>query len=242
MTALLIVEAVDRGELSLNDVVTIGLDPILAGGSGMQLSLGDRVNIRDLLYGTMLPSGNDAATALAIALDGNLAAFVDRMNDRAAALGLDDLSFTNPHGRDPEDVTPLLCDGNAFDLSECAHFASARDLAALARFAMTRPLFATIVGTPGRFTTSWRNAGGVDIDRRLCNSNRLIRDGSGGCSSSSSRYAGAYGVKTGTTDLAGQCLVSGADDGMDDVMAVILGSTDRYDDSELLLDWGFSSL
>jgi D-alanyl-D-alanine carboxypeptidase len=61
---------------------------------------------------------------------------------------------------------------------------------------------------------------------------------SGGCSSSSGRYAGACGVETGTTDLAGQCLVSGADDGTDDVMAVILD----YDDSERLRDWGFSSL
>lgn len=243
MTALLVSEEITAGGLTLNTMVTVGSNatlPIFATTSLMGLATGDRLSVRDLLYGLMLPSGNDAAVALAEAVAGSEAAFADMMNDRAEDLGLDDTSFVYAHGRDPEDMNSAECSGDEFGTPACAHYSTPRDLATLARFAMGDPLFATIVGTPGWMTTTWVSSAGVAKNARQCSSNDLIRDGGGGCSAQAWAMPGAYGIKTGTTDRAGACLVAGVDDGSADVISVILGSTERYAPSTALLEWGLS--
>lgn len=109
----------DRERELEEDASTMGLEP------------GDRFSIRDLLYGLMLPSGNDAAEALAEQVAGGTPAFVQRMNALAARLGLQDTHFTDPHGLGGSD-----------------HYSSAHDMALLARYAMTTfPAFCEIVGS-----------------------------------------------------------------------------------------------
>ena len=97
MTGLLVCEA---GELERE----ISVPPEAAGveGSSLYLKAGERITVRELLYGLMLRSGNDAAVALAIATAGSMEAFVGRMNEKAQALGLTNTHFENPNGLDGE--------------------------------------------------------------------------------------------------------------------------------------------
>ena len=113
MTALLAIEAG-----GLDRAVTIGADAealAVPGSSRMGVSAGEKIRLRDLLYGLLLPSGNDAAVAIADEVGGSEAAFVDLMNARARELGLTHTHYMNPHG--------LNDDPN--------HYTSARDLATL---------------------------------------------------------------------------------------------------------------
>lgn len=126
MTALLTLE---MG--GLDDQVTVS--PLAASqeGTSMNLQAGERLTVRELLYGLLLPSGNDAAVALAERNAGTVGAFVERMNARAKALGLTELHFVNPHG-----------------LDDPQHLMSAYDVAELARYTLTsQPLFAQFVRT-----------------------------------------------------------------------------------------------
>ena len=126
MTALL---ALERGQLS--QVVRVDVNAAeMPDSSTMGLTPGERLTLEDLLYGLLLPSGNDAAVAIARAIAGSEPAFVDLMNQRAAELGLADTHFANPHGLDAPD-----------------HYTSAADLARLARVALRNPTFAQIVAT-----------------------------------------------------------------------------------------------
>lgn len=126
MTALLTLE-----QGGLDDVVTVSALAASQPGTSMNLQAGQRLTVRELMYGLLLPSGNDAAVALAERDAGSVPAFVDRMNARAKALGLTELHFVNPHG-----------------LDDPQHLMSAYDVAELARYAlMNQPLFAQIVRT-----------------------------------------------------------------------------------------------
>jgi D-alanyl-D-alanine carboxypeptidase (penicillin-binding protein 5/6) len=146
-----------------------------------------------------LPSGNDAAVALAEHVAGSEEAFVELMNRRGAELGLTHSRFVNPHGLDhPEQLV------------------SATDLARVTRQALRFPIFARIVAT------ARHEADG----RSLVNTNQLL-----------GAYPDADGVKTGTTDSAGENLIASANHGGHRTIAVILGSQDRYSDARTLLDY-----
>ncbi len=154
MTALLLLES---GE-DLDALITV--DKAAAGveGSSMHLKAGERVSLRDLLYGLMMVSGNDAAVALAIHHSGSVEAFAYRMNARAAALGCEDTHFMNPNGlHDPQ------------------HYTSAYDLCRMAAAAMALPAFREIVGTE-RYTTSTG-----DHLRTFKTKNRMLTEVEGGC-------------------------------------------------------------
>lgn len=125
MTALLICEQCD-----LQDAVTVPQEAVGVEGSSLALTAGEQITVEDLLYGMMLRSGNDAAAALAIWAAGSIPAFAERMNRRAAELGLCGTHFENPHGLDGE-----------------AHYSTARDLARLACAALKNADFRRIVGT-----------------------------------------------------------------------------------------------
>ncbi len=114
MTALIALERCDPD-------MTVVIDPAWAGieGSSMYLAPGQELTVRELLYGLMLASGNDAAVALACVTAGSVEAFADLMNERAAALGCENTHFTNPNGLDDDD-----------------HYSCARDLAAIAAAAI----------------------------------------------------------------------------------------------------------
>ncbi len=238
MTALLAIEAINAGTKSLGDTVTIQADVAVEGGGAIGLAPGDKISLRDLLYLALVSSENDAATAIGTYISGSRSAFVAQMNARASALGLTNTSYVDISGRDPEDIISG-CSGNDFDNPACAHFSTARDLAALARFCLNDSLFRTFVGTTSWTTTTWKSSAGVDLDQTVSSTNYLIR------SSKAEYYPGAYGVKTGTSDRAGSNLVSAAAVGGNDVIAVVLGSDDngtatgdRFSDSATLLDFG----
>ena len=138
---------------NLDDQVTVDVDSRkMPGSSIMGLRPGDQFTLRDLVYGTMLPSGNDAALAVARHIAGTDEAFVALMNGLMWRLGLSGTTFTDPHG-----------------LGGPGHAATAYDLAMLARYAMSLPEFAQIAGTRS-YTANGSNL----IEMR--NSNRFMGD------------------------------------------------------------------
>ena len=139
--------------LSVNQVVTTSKHATEAGESEIWLVPGEQLSVKDMLYGLLLNSGNDAAVALAEASAGSEEAFVARMNAKAAELGMKNTHFVNPHGLDNKD-----------------HYSSARDLSILGRYAMHSELFRTIVGT-AKTTIPWL---GHPQARTLDNHNTLL--------------------------------------------------------------------
>ena len=142
MTALVVCE-----QCNVLDRMRIPKEAVGIEGSSMYLQEGEILTIQELLYGLMLQSGNDAATALAIYCGGTVEGFAELMNDKARALGLKNTHFVNPSGLD---------DPN--------HFSTARDLAHLAAYAMQNPVFRQTV------STKVVNVAG----RRLANHNKLL--------------------------------------------------------------------
>jgi serine-type D-Ala-D-Ala carboxypeptidase (penicillin-binding protein 5/6) len=197
MTALLVLQ-----QANLDDVVTISQAAAATQGSRMGLTAGQKLTVRDLLYGLLLPSGNDAAVALAEHVAGSEADFVDMMNRQAASLGLNATHFAGPHGMDAEGQT-----------------SSAADLLTLAQADLQYPLFAQIVATPSV------EVGGM----ALTNTNELL-----------GTYPGADGVKTGTSDAGGECLVASVTRQGHRLLAIVLGSQDRYADARAMLEFAGS--
>ena len=146
MTALLALEQPDRE-------ITITEEMIRAEGSSMGLRAGDRLSLHELAAGMLSVSGNDAANAAAIAIDGSLSAFAARMNRRAAELGLTQTHFVTPSGLDAE-----------------GHETTAADLARLMRFAMENELFASLCGSP-QVSVSFEEP---DETRTYTNHNKLL--------------------------------------------------------------------
>jgi D-alanyl-D-alanine carboxypeptidase len=201
MTGLLAAEAIDSGAVSLDDTVTIDSDVNIEGGGSAGLAAGDTISLRDLLHMTLIPSKNDAASAVgtyianriyacrflppnqlrfAAATINGRALFVAEMNARAADLGLDDTSYVDISARGPEDLNddgafpaPAGCEGNDSTSPPCAHYTTARDLAALASVALDNSLFAQIVNTPDWRTTTWTHATDPERDTTYTTSNQL---------------------------------------------------------------------
>ena len=203
MTALV---AVEQGKLDLPVRVVLGADRF-PGESVAGLRAGEIVPMGEALYALLLPSGNDAAVAIAGAVAGSTDAFVARMNARAEALGLRNLRFANPSG-----------------LDAAGHYASARDLARLTRVAADNATLAEVVGTREH---SWRG----QFVYRWTNLNRMLM-----------LRPDVTGFKTGTTESAGESLVTTARQGARRVTVVLLNSPDRYREGNALLDYFFNDL
>ena len=120
-------------DISTIYTTTVSASALVAcdGSSVMGLEPGDHVRLETLLYGMLLPSGNDAAEQVAVSLAGSRRGFVDWMNEKIASLGLRDTHFVTPSGMDADN-----------------HYSSAYDMALLGRYAMRNPTFRTIVATP----------------------------------------------------------------------------------------------
>ena len=125
MTAIIIVEDCD-----LNAVIKVPKEAVGVEGSSIYLKCDEEISIKDLLFGLMLRSGNDASVALAIAHSGSVEKFVDVMNERAKAIGASDTHFCNPNGL-PNDM----------------HYTTAHDLAKIGAYAMKNATFREIVST-----------------------------------------------------------------------------------------------
>ncbi len=166
MTALLALELGDP-----DAPVTCGPNAYGVPGTSIYLSEGETLTLRDMLYGLMMASGNDAATAIAEHIGGTVEDFCRMMTARARELGCESTVFLTPHG--------LPCEG---------HYTTARDLALIAREAMGHSLFREIVGT-SRATIPWE---GRSYDRVLNNKNRLLTayEGATGIKTGYTRKAG----------------------------------------------------
>ncbi len=201
MTALVALESCDLYERIQIPQKAVGVE-----GSSIYLSADEHLTLEELLYAMMLESANDAAAAIAIHIGGSIEGFAEMMNARAEKMGLCDTHFENPHGLDGE-----------------SHYTTARELALIAREAMSNEVFKTIVSTHKK--TIPHGDGGV---RLLINHNKLL-----------DRYDGAIGVKTGFTKKSGRCLVSAAERDGTTFIAVTIGAGDDWNDHKKLLDCGF---
>jgi D-alanyl-D-alanine carboxypeptidase (penicillin-binding protein 5/6) len=219
MTAVLVL---DKGDL--NQTVTIQEDAVKEAvdndGSAAHLWAGDRIRMKDLLYALMLPSGNDAAIAIADAMSGSVPVFVQQMNSYATQLKLNNTHFINPDG-----LTYRLSDGKP----DPNHYTTASDLAHLADYALQNPLFAQIVQLQEYVLPATDAHHGYD----WVTTNQFL-----------SHYAGAIGIKTGYTVEAGYCLVFAAYSNGHHLVGVLLHDSDtdpnqRFVDAATLLDWGF---
>lgn len=146
MTTIVILEKAD-----LNETVTVSAKAGGTGGSRLGLKRGDKASVRDLLYGLMLRSGNDAAVALAEHVGGSVKEFAELMNEKAIELGLTNTHFVTPHG-----------------LDDANHYTTALELAKLTDYAMDNETFAKIVGT--KSTTIYIN----NQSRQINNTNELL--------------------------------------------------------------------
>lgn len=195
MTSLLTLESA-----SLDQLVTVkGMD--LIGDAAMGLQAGEVVTLEDLLWGLLIPSGNDAAMSIARAIGGDPETFVALMNQRAAALNLTATHFMSPHGLDLGGQT-----------------SSARDLLRLALLNWQHPLFRDIVG-----------ASKIEVaGHPLRNTNALLGPMVG------NPDVAVIGIKTGTTDQAGQCLIAAFSSAGRVTFVVVMGSSDRFGDAQTL--------
>lgn len=164
---------------NLDDIVEIPGEACGIEGSSIYLRAGEHLTVRELLYGLMLRSGNDAAVALALHTAGSIERFADMMNETAANLGLRNCHFINPHG---------LHDDN--------HYCSANDLAVITCEALNNPEFCKIASTK-----TYRIANeGYNYDRVLINKNKLLSncDGADGVKTGYTKKAGRCFVGSAT--------------------------------------------
>jgi len=187
--------------------------------SSAKLAAGEQVKLIDLCYAAMLPSGNDAATAIAEGLAGSVWNFALMMNQAAYSLGCTGSQFMNANG-----------------LHDEAHFTTARDMAILTRIAMQNETFKQIA-LASEYVLPKDN---IYRARTIKNGNNLVAKAEG---KEKRYYEYATGVKTGTTSAAGNCLVASATKDGVSLISVVFGSTSdeaRYTDTIRLMDYGFS--
>lgn len=219
MTFLLAAEAAERGEVSLEDLVTVTEESVIreAGATLCGIQPGDQISLEQLLYGLLIPSGNDAGNAIAVYLDGSLDAFADRMNKRAASLGATGTHFVNPSG---------LHDEN--------HYTTAYDLYLIFQEARKHALFREITGASS-YTARYADAAGQPIEKTWTVGNWYQKG-----ERPTPEGLTVLGGKTGTTQAAGYCLIMASQDEAErEYVSVVLKSDSRsslYDNMTWLLE------
>ncbi len=195
---------------NLDEKFVVDPNAIKVEGSSMGLTEGDIVSRRDLCYGMMLPSGNDAANATAVSVSGSLDAFAKKMNEKAKKIGMKNTHFVTPSGLDDDTDD---------------HYSTAYDMALLTKEALKNKTFRKICSS--------KNAkvefGNPPFARWLYNTNRLLGS-----------YEGVIGVKTGFTDKAKRCLVSACERDGVSLIAVTLNAPSDWNDHRIMYDYGFS--
>jgi D-alanyl-D-alanine carboxypeptidase (penicillin-binding protein 5/6) len=186
------------------------------GASTAGLKPGEQLTARQLLYALLVPSGCDAAYTLAQAYGPGLAAFIDKMNQAAAQLGLTGTHFTDPSGLP--------------DPTEYSTYSTAQDLVTLGRDAMRLPLFASIVSTASYHLDEVKGEHPAFTWKKT---NPLL-----------GQYPGTVGIKTGDTQAAGDCLLFEAVRGGESVIGIVLDDPSwsaASSDAQTLLDYGFAN-
>ncbi len=224
MTAWLVIQLIEKDPAILDQVVTFSQRADKTSGSSAAIREGEQLPVRDLLYGLLLPSGNDAAVALAEHFgrcfpmeqdaepspEDSLAAFVAQMNRTAGEMEMAETQYLDPHGLG-------------------ANRSSPRDLLRLVHTAMQSKTFRGYVQTQRHECQITTPEGGTR-EAAWKNTNQLLD------------IDGFDGVKTGTTNAAGACLVASCRRGDDHLFVVVLGSTSadgRYVDTRNLLRWAW---
>ncbi len=230
MTALLVCEALDRGDITLDQVVTASNTfswGLTAGSASIHIQVGEELTVEQLLYSLLLPSANDAANVLAETVAGSRIDFVDLMNARAAELGCKHTHFMNAHG-----------------LNNDEHYTTAYELCMIFAEAMKHEQFRKVIGT-AEYDIPATNKSAA---RHLENTNALLTD----AYRPGYTYEYTIGGKTGTTNAAGVCLVCAAE--KDGTMlysvvlhgAVIYGTDGsetyrNFTETKKLFEWGFDA-
>lgn len=186
MTAMVVIQ-----NTNLNNIVEISKKAAGTGGSRLGLKAGDKITVKDLLYGLLLRSGNDCAVALAEYVAGSVSEFSNLMNQNAQMLGLNNTHFVTPHGLDEEE-----------------HYTTAYELAILADYALNNEVFAQIVNTKSYTININKNS------KTLNNTNELLGNLNGvyGVKTGFTNGAGrclVTSIKRGNLDII--CVVLGAD-------------------------------
>ena len=153
MSMLLIIEAIENGVISWDEMVTVSENAASMGGSQILLEVGEQMSVHDLFKGIAVASGNDAVVAMAEKIGGSEAIFVDMMNEKAKELGLTDTHFKNPHGLDDND-----------------HYSSAYDMAMIGKELVKHEKVL-------EFTKIYEDYLRQNTDRKiwLVNTNKLVR-------------------------------------------------------------------
>ncbi|MCA9373643.1 D-alanyl-D-alanine carboxypeptidase [Candidatus Peregrinibacteria bacterium] len=213
MTTTIVLE-----ENSLDEIATISDYTASTEGKKTWLASGEKITVENLLFAALIDSANDAAVALAEHNAGSVEAFVEKMNKKATDLGLLSTRFTNPTGLDEDNPgdDPEHPRGN---------YSSAYDLALLGRYAYGKSFVRRAVSKKELEVASTNEA----IQHKLTNTNELLGS-----------YLKVLGLKTGTTDLAGECLITVIqNDQGNDILTVVLNSPSRFNETKLLADWTF---
>jgi len=230
MTALLVMEAIESGQLSRETVLTASEEAVKLpdDASTVGIKVGEELSVEELLYCLLLPSANEAANILAEGVDGTVENFVAHMNRKAGELGCRGTHFVNPNGLHDDD-----------------HYSTAYDITLYMTAALRYDLFRTVIKTASHTVP----ATNLSKERLFYNTNGLI--------SNINYYGYVYpkciGGKTGRTGEAGRCLAAAAEDGDTLLISVILGSgpiqqegyeklrQGHFTESIKLLDWGFDN-
>ncbi len=210
MTAVTALEMAD-----LDVELTVSQRAADIGEAEMGLTAGERVTVEELLYGLLLPSGNDAAETLAEGLGNGRTSFLIAMNEKAKELGLFDTYYFNPTGLDG-------------DTRETTSFSTALDQLALTNFTLNNPIFAEIVST---YYKEIPYKEGSHKAFYLYNILQLDRS-----------YPGIKGVKPGITDFAKETLVSYAENGGTQLIIVLLGTQNSRDEVVKLYNYVYEKL
>jgi D-alanyl-D-alanine carboxypeptidase (penicillin-binding protein 5/6) len=205
-----------------DDEIIIDNRTVAGSETRFELRKGEKYKVDSLLYAILLPSSNEASTALAMS-GGKVDAFVERMNKRAVALGATNTHFVNPHG--------LTAEG---------HYSTARDLALIAREAMQNEDFRRYVGTKKKKIPATNK----QKERIVVNLNRLYNDAEKVTVYGEQRpitFTDTIGIKTGYTDAAGTCLAAAAQRNDVELISIVLrgDSTKVYQDTIALMEYGF---
>lgn len=213
MTALLVAESCNLSDtVTFSAAATTNLE---SGAVSLNLVEGDQLTVEQCLYALLLKSANEVGNALAEHVAGSNAAFAERMNAKAAALGCTNTHFANPHG-----------------LNDPDHYTTAHDMALIAKAAFENETVRKVASTLSYSLPATKKNGA----RTLTMGHKMLNP------SDSRYYPGIIGGKTGYTSKAGNTLVTAAEKDGTRLIAVILkSSSTHYTDTKALLDYGFEA-
>ena len=217
LTAIIVIENCDLDDVakvSQKAISNVPIEYITA-----PLYVGEEMKVKDLLYALLLKSSNDAAYVLAEHVGGSTEGFAEMMNKKAKDIGCKNSHFVNPNGIDNKD-----------------HYTTAYDMYLITNYAMKNVTFAKIVATD-EYTLPATN--------KCPNSNRVMKNTNNFVNPSSKYYdENVKGVKTGTTDLAGNCLITDSSKNNLDFITVVLGaqtSDSKFSETQKMMEYAYDN-